>query len=399
MTHIVPPSRLPANVWVLAATQALGMSSTSMMILISGLLGTQLAPNAKLATLPTAMVVVGTATSALWVPLLLQRIGRKRGTLAGFIAALLATLCGGLATIHGSFALLLAASYGFGMGVAFWQQLRFAALECVADPKRYGAVLSLMMSGGLASAFLGPEIGASGRDLFSTSFTGSFVLQAGLLVVGLIVFQFYREPPRVVHAVEDVARPLGVIVRSPRFLIAALAAAGGFGVMSFIMTATPINMNELCGIPLADTKRVIQGHIIAMFAPSLVSGWLLARFGITRLMAAGAAAYGVVIVIGLIGQELMHFWGSLLLLGVGWNFLFICGTAQLPACHTPSEKFKTQAANDLLVFGSQAIASLSAGWFLFGFGWSVLLMAAVPVVLGLIALAWWRTRLPALPNR
>ena len=173
MTQALPPSRLPANVWILAATQALGMSSTSMMILISGLLGTQLAPSAKLATLPTAMVVVGTATSALWVPLVLQRIGRKRGTLAGFAAALLATLCGGLATTQASFALLLAAGYGFGVGVAFWQQLRFAALECVVDPKRYGAVLSLMMSGGLASAFLGPEIGARGRDLWGPSLTGS----------------------------------------------------------------------------------------------------------------------------------------------------------------------------------------------------------------------------------
>ncbi len=395
MTPAPASTRLPANIWVLAGTQALGMSSTSMMILISGLLGTQLAPTPKLATLPTSMVVVGTASSALWVPLLLARLGRKRGTFCGFAAALLATLCGGLATVQHSFPLLLLAGYLFGAGVAFWQQLRFAALECVADPRRYGAVLSFMMSGGLASAFLGPEMGERGRDLFGTTFTGSFVLLAGLLLVGLALFQFYREPPQFTHAVDDVARPLSAIVRTPRFLIAALTAAGAFGVMSFIMTATPINMNELCGIPLTDTKRVIQGHIFAMFAPSLVSGWLLTRFGITRLMAIGGIAYLVVIGIGLAGQELIHFWGTLLLLGFGWNFLFICGTAQLPACHTPAEKFKTQAANDLLVFGSQAIASLSAGWFLFGYGWSVLLLAATPVTVGLLALTWWRTRLPA----
>ncbi|MCF3648914.1 MFS transporter [Synoicihabitans lomoniglobus] len=384
--------RLPTNVWVLAVTQAFGMSTVSMMALVAGLLGTTLAPTPKLATLPTAMIVIGTASSMLWVPFLLQAWGRKRGTLVGFAAAFLACGLGAAAAVRGSFPLLLACGYGMGIGIAFWQQLRFAALESVDDPQRYGTVLAVMMMGGLTSAFLGPEMGALGRDLWPQAFAGSFLLVAGLLALGLIAFQFFQEPPRQASTDRSEARPLRVIARSPRFLIAAGSAAVGFAVMSFVMTATPINMHELCGIELADTKRVIQAHIIAMFAPSLASSWLMSRFGLSRMMAMGAGMFGVVVLIGLLGQELMHFWGSLLLLGIGWNFLFVGGTALLPTCYRPSEKFKVQALNDVIVFSTQAIASLSAGWFLFSYGWNIMLFTCMPLVLAAWGLARWLRR-------
>jgi MFS family permease len=382
--------RLPANVWVLAATQAFGMSTTSMMVLVSGLLATRIAPTPKLATLPTAILVVGTATSMLWVSPLLQRRGRKRGSLVGFAAAFLAAALGGIAAIRESFILLLLSGYFMGVGVAFWQQLRFAALESVGDPQLYASALALMMTGGLVSAFLGPEVGARGRDLFAQPFAGSFALLAVVLACGLIVFQFFKEPARIVHANQQPARPLRDIVQTPRFIIPAFTAAIGFGVMSFVMTATPINMREICGIDLVDTKHVIQGHIVAMFAPSLVSGWLINRFGLNRMIGVGAALFAVVVIIGLGGQQLMHFWGSLLVLGVGWNLLFVGGTALLPASYTPAEQFKAQAANDLVVFGSQAVASLSAGWFLFSFGWNVMMFACIPFVIGVFGLVLWK---------
>ncbi|MBP6506000.1 MAG: MFS transporter [Opitutaceae bacterium] len=390
-----PPhsTRLPANVWVLAATQSIGMSTVSMMALVSGLLGTAIAPTPKLATLPTAMIVVGTATSMLWVPLLLQKWGRKRGTLVGFAAAFLAIGLGATAAMHESFLLLLVCGYGMGIGIAFWQQMRFAALESVDDPQRYGSVLTVIMTGGLASAFFGPELGALGRDLLPQPFAGSFILVAGLLVIGLIIFQFFREPPRRITTDSEPARSLSSLVRTPRFLIASLAAASGFGVMSFIMTATPINMNELCGIGLDDTKHVIQSHIVAMFAPSLVSGWLIGRFGISRLLAIGAALFATVVFIGLRGQHLVHFWGSLVLLGIGWNFLFVGGTALLPTAYRPAERFKAQAINDVVVFGTQAIASLSAGWFLFSYGWNIMLYSCVPILLGAFGLSIWLRKL------
>ncbi|MCC5023760.1 MAG: MFS transporter [Candidatus Synoicihabitans palmerolidicus] len=241
-----------------------------------------------------------------------------------------------------------------------------------------------------------PRSEAYGRDLLSQDYAGSFLLVAGLLLFGLITFQFFREPPRMIsNAVSDV-RPLATIVRSPHFIIASLTAAIGFGVMSFIMTATPINMHEICGIGLIDTKRVIQAHILAMFSPSLISGWLMNRFGISRMIAVGTGIFGAVLCIGLLGRELIHFWGSLVLLGIGWNLLFVGGTALLPACYAPSERYKVQATNDLVVFGSQAIASLSAGWFLFSFGWNVLLLSCIPFIL--IALARWQHRVDLTPE-
>lgn len=364
-----------------------------MMVLVSGLLATRIAPDPKLATLPTAMIVLGTATTMFWASPLLQHLGRKRGTLTGFAAAFLASGIGGLAAMRESFGLLMVCGYLFGVGIAFWQQLRFAALESVGDPRRYASALALMMMGGLVSAFLGPEVGARGRDLFAQPFAGSFLLVAGLLVCGIVVFQFFREPPRIAFADPGTARPLRAVVQSPRFLIAAFLAAIGFGVMSFIMTATPINMQEICGFTLADTKRVIQGHVVAMFAPSLVSGWLINRFGLNRMLGVGALLFSAVVIIGLAGAQLLHFWGSLLVLGVGWNLLFVGGTALLPGSHTPAEKYKAQAANDLIVFGSQALASLSAGWFLFSFGWNVMLYTCVPFVLAAFALVLWQIRL------
>lgn len=386
-------NRLPANVWVLAATQAFGMSTTSMLVLVGGLLATRIAPTPKLATLPNAMVVIGTATSMLWAPRLLGRLGRKRGSLAGFAASFIGCTFGGLAAVQESFGLLLACGFLLGVGVAFWQQMRFAALESVSDPALYAPAVSAMMMGGLVSAFLGPEVGAQGRDLFAQPFAGSFLLLAVVLACGLIVFQFFKEPPRAAIVDSHMARPVGAIVRTPRFIIAAFTAAIGFGVMSFVMTATPINMQELCGIGLADTKRVIQGHIVAMFAPSLVSGWLIARFGHGRMIAAGAAMFAIVVVVGLLGQQLMHFWGSLLLLGVGWNLLFVGGTSLLPFSYAPAEKFRAQAANDVVVFGSQAVAGLSAGWFLFSFGWNAMMIACVPFILAAFALVAWKARL------
>lgn len=386
-------ARLPGNVWVLAATQALGMSAGSMMVLVSGLLGARIAPTPTLATLPIAMLVVGTAMSMLWAPTLLQRWGRKRGTYIGFVVSLVAAGLGVLAAVRESFELLLISGYGLGVGTAFWQQLRFAALETVGDASRYPSVLALMMTGGLVSAVLGPEIGARGEGLLAQPFAGSFLLLAAMFGCALLVFSSYREPPRVSVVDAEGARPVSVIVRSPRFLVAALIAAIGFGVMSFVMTATPIAMQDMCGFDLTSTKHVIQGHIIAMFAPSFASGWLMTRFGLNRMLGVGAALFAAVVAIGLVGRELVHFWGGLLVLGLGWNLLFVGGTALLPASHRPAEKFRAQAANDLIVFGAQALAGLLAGWFLFSFGWNMLLATCVPFILAAFGLVYWQHRL------
>lgn len=373
---------LPANVWILAASQSLAMSMVPMMILVSSLLAANIASDESWVTLPIALVVVGTASATIPVAFTMKRFGRKRSGYVGFGFGLLACGFGFFAAIEASFACLLASSYSMGVAAAFGQQFRFAALESVKDPANYGPALSAFMTGGLLAAYLGPEIGAAGQDLIDSphGFAGSFALLSGVLLLAVVLFSFFKEPERKLEQGVSADRPLFDIVKSPAFLIAASAAALSYAVMSFIMTATPITMHEVCGYSLADTKRVIQGHIISMFLPSIFSGWLMKRFGPGKLMMAGVFAYVLVLVIGLQGQALVHFWGALILLGVGWNFLFASGTALLPLAYKGNERYKAQAANDFTVFGCQAIVALSAGWFLYSFGWSVLLMSCVPLV-------------------
>jgi len=387
-------TKLPRNVWILSACQAFGMSAGSMMILVGGLLAAKIAPSPKLATLPLAMIIVGTASSTIWVAMLLRRFGRKRGSHVGFAFSLLAAGLGYLAAAQSSFSLLVASGISMGVAVAFWQQFRFAALESISDPALYGPALSVMMGGGLIAAFLGPEIGARGDQIFPhlPHYGGSFLLLGGLILIAVIIFQFYHEIPIKVDATAAPGRPLLEIIRSPKFFIPSLCAAIGFGVMSFVMTATPLTMYEVCGFELSDTKKVIQSHIVAMFLPSLISGALMKRFGVGHVMAVGAALYAAVVIIGLGGQQLMHFWGSLILLGIGWNFLFMGGTALLPQSYQSNERFKAQAANDFFVFGSQAVASLSSGWFVFTFGWSGLMFACLPFLISALGLSIWQAR-------
>lgn len=373
---------LPANVWILAASQSLAMSMVPMMILVSSLLAAKIASDESLVTLPIALVVVGTASSTIPVAFAMKLWGRKRSGYIGFGFGLIACGFGFYSAMEASFGFLLVSSFCTGVASAFGQQFRFAALESVKDAADYGPALSAFMTGGLIAAYLGPEIGAAGRDLLDSphGFAGSFALLGVVILLAGGVFSFFREPERKVEETLSADRALLSIVKTPAFLIAVSTAALSYAVMSFIMTATPITMHEVCGFDLADTKRVIQGHIIAMFLPSIFSGWLMKKVGPGKLMLVGVLAYGLVLVIGLQGQALVHFWGALILLGVGWNFLFASGTALLPSAYEGNERYKAQAANDFAVFGCQALVALSAGWFLYSFGWAVLLMSCLPLV-------------------
>ncbi|KXU33908.1 multidrug transporter [Cephaloticoccus primus] len=371
------------------------MCATTMMVLVGGLLATRIAPSPKLATVPLAALVVGTAIMAVPAALLLRRFGRKRGSWAGYALGLLGAGLGFLGTLTDGFVLLALAGLCLGMAAAFWQQFRFAALESVADARQHGPALSLLLCGGLLAAFVGPEIGARGDAWFPgwPGYAGAFLLLGGVTLGGLVAFQFfYRETAMAVQKSGAAARHLSAIIQKPAFIIPALGGAIGFGMMTFIMHATPLTMREMCGFDLGSTKQVIQGHIVAMYLPSVFSGGLIRRYGAGRVMMAGALLYIGVVVIGLFGQELVHFWGSLLLLGVGWNFLFMGGTALLPKSYAPAERFKVQAVNDLLVFGAQALASLSSAWFVFTLGWHGLLLGCLPILLLAAALSLWQIR-------
>jgi MFS family permease len=381
------------SVWILAIAGALGLCVAPVVVFIGGIVGANLAPRVELATLPVAFLVVGTALSVLPVTRFMQLYGRKKififGSILSAMAALLASY---FISVHNFWGFTLAVSL-LGGGLAIIQQYRFAAMESVSA-ERIASATSFVLLGGLIAAILGPELAQAGENLFETSFSGSFFLLAFMCLAGGFCLFFYQ-PVETVQAVnaEDVIkieRPLKEIMRAPIFWVAVLAAAIGYAVMSYIMTATPVSMHVMEGHSLSDTKWVIQSHIFAMFLPSFFSGRLIDRFGATKLMIVGLILYAVCIMVALSGQQVMHYWGGLVLLGLGWNFLFVSGTVLLPQSYEPQERFKAQGFNDFFVFGLQAFASLSSGAIIYNFGWENLVLLALPfLLLQLLAMYIW----------
>ncbi len=385
-------SGLPRNVWILTISQALMLSVSSMVVFVGGLVGAQLAPLENLATLPVASIVVGTAVTIPPVTLLMNTIGRRRSFfIIGVYSVLVAALASYAISIS-SFYLFCISTFLFGATYSCVMQFRFASMESVNEeliPK----AASMVLVGGIAAAFLGPEIALFGRDLLKVEFAGSFILLAGLFIIAMFFLTGFRNPipQEITH--DNPQRPLKEIFKQRVFWVSILSATIGYAVMSFIMTATPVSMHVMDGHSLSHTKWVIQSHIVAMFLPSLITAWIIKKLGISKMMITGLVAYLICIAIAFAGKHLGNYWISLILLGVGWNFLFIGATTLLPQCYRPSERFKVQAVNDFVIFGTQAVASLSAGWFIFAVGWKILLLINLPFILFLlIVILQWQTK-------
>ena len=238
---------------------------------------------------------------------------------------------------------------------------------------------------------IGPEVALLGKDLFSAEFAGSFVLLAGVFVIGGLILLALKDSRIEKKEKGQDGRPILRILRQPLVIAAIAASAIGFGVMSFLMTATPISMHHHFGHSLTDTKRVIQSHVAGMYLPSLVSGWLINRFGFQRMMFAGMTALISCLGIAYAAPAFLNFWLALVLLGVGWNFLFVSGTSLLPKGYTSGERFKVQSTHDFLVFSTQAAGSLSSGWFLHHWKWQGVILACLPAI-GLLAIILLLTR-------
>ncbi|PTY38891.1 hypothetical protein BGP77_09030 [Saccharospirillum sp. MSK14-1] len=382
-------SAIPRNLWILIATQAFSMTSAPLVILIGGLVGARLAPSPQLATLPVAVLILATALSTLPASLLMQKFGRRLGFLSGNAVSIFGCLLGFLALNQASFGLLLLATACLGFNIAFVNQYRFAAMESVTS-ERHGQAVSWLLLGGIFAAIVGPEAGARGESLTAAPYAGSFLLLAALQLVSTCLLAFgFRDPVMVAESADADGRPWARLLAQPLLWLALLSGAVAYSVMSLVMTAAPISMHEFDHHSLSMTKGAIQAHILAMFLPSLATATLIRRFGPQVLMVTGLVIYAGMVVVGLSGRSLGHYGGSLILLGIGWNFLFVAGTALLPRTYVGKERFRVQAVNDFLVFGTQAIASLGAGWFLFQFGWNTLIWVTVPLVVGLALLALW----------
>ena len=384
---------MPRNVWVLTLAQAFAMSATPMMMLLGGLIGVELAPTPALATLPIAMMVIGVALSVIPVSRLMHRFGRKRVFIFGACGGALAGIVAAIATQTHWFSLFCFSGFMLGTSGAIVQQYRFAAMESVEAIDGAKAA-SRVLVGGLVAAFVGPELAVFGSSLITEPYVGAFLFLTLVCLIAAAVLSFYHEPVQAsssVHEPVSDGRPLANILSQPQIWTAIGAATIGYGMMSFVMTATPLHMHHMEHHSLADTKWVIQSHIIAMYFPSLFSGYLMAKFGPKKMMLAGLFAYGVTISVALMGHDLLNYWVALVLLGIGWNFLFVGGTVLLPHYYERDERFKVQSFNDAFVFGSQAIASLSAGWVLHNLGWEVMLVSCIPLIaIHLCLMAWGR---------
>jgi len=375
-----------SNVIILALTSTFAFSTTAMLMLVGSLVGSELAPSADWATLPIAMMVVGTAIGIFPVTRLMSTLGRKHTLWIFFIVNIFICLLASHSLVIKSFGLFCFCATMIGFGNAALQQIRFAAMESVT-PTHVVTAASIVMLSGVFAAIIGPELAVLGRTLTEVDYQGSFWLVAGNILIATFVLFFYKDIDIKKSTERESSRSIKLIIKSPSFRLAVASAAIGYIVMSFVMTGTPISMHNHFGHSLSDTKWVIQSHIAAMFLPSLITPWLFRLFGIRGLMTIGLACYGLTIIVGLIDSSVMGFWFQLVILGIGWNFLFISGTTLLPRTYLKGEKFKAQAFNDSVVFSTQAIASLSAGWAISTTSWqAMLLVCLMPIGFMLVTL-------------
>jgi predicted MFS family arabinose efflux permease len=359
-----------------------------MVLLIVGVTGAELSPSPALGNLPITITIVGVALFTIPATMLMKRFGRKKGFVGSSLFTALAALLAAYALWTRSFLLLCTAMIFMGSNMAFVNQYRFAAAESV-EAQHVSKAVSFVLLGGVIAAILGPEIAKRTKDWLDYGlYTGSFVALAILFIIVAVLLLFLREAAPQEDSASGQKRPLKVVVAQPTYLVAVLAGVISFGVMSFMMTATPSSMHRIDGYSLGQTGLVIQSHGIAMFLPSLFTGFIIARLGVMRVMGVGTVILFVSVAIAAVDRTFMHYWGALVLLGLGWNFVFVGATVLLTRSYRASERFQAQGVNDFLIFGIQAFTSLLAGAVISYAGWKVLSLLNLPFLfLLLLAIA------------
>jgi len=384
-------SQLPKNITVLFLAQPLVSASAPIMVFIGSILSSKMASDPSFVTLPLGIMVAGTASATIPAAMLAKRLGRRVATILGFCHVLVGSILAGIAVIQLSFVLFCMAAYLIGMSAAFVQQMRFAAIESVEDKKDINKALSILMFAGIFSAMIGPEVAMLGSNIFADSigFASAFFGLAIMSIISMLIMLNFKNTiiPEVEVSLPE--RPLLTIVKQPVFIIALSAAALSYGLMSYIMTSTPLSMHQVHGHSLSDTKWVIQSHIAAMYLPSLITTWLSKKIGIRYLLLVGSFMFAVVVVIAQSGHSVLHYWWALIALGVAWNFLFFSGTSLLHNSYQEHEKHKVQAVNDFSVFTFQGASSLMAGWVLFNYGWMGVVYSAIPFVLVMFIISFY----------
>jgi len=386
------------QILLLVTCQALLYINNVALVAVNALVGMALAPTPLAATLPLTTYIAGSALTTLPASLAMGRWGRRAGFVFGAATGFAGAAIAAIGVTQASFALLCAGTFVIGLYNAFAQYLRFAAAE-VADayaPELKERAISWVLAAGLAGGVIGPQIGKLTRDAMPAEFAGTYAAMAVVALVACIVASRLRIPQSQAASGRGQARPLAQIAAQPAFIVAVLVGALSYGAMNLLMTATPLAMS-VCGFGYPQAADVIMWHVIAMFAPGFFTGALLARFGRERVMLAGCALMFATIAVAHGGLSYWHFWIALVLLGLGWNFMFTGATALLTTTYHAAEKARVQGVNDLAIFLTMISSSAASGALLSTTGWLDLNLYSLPaIVLAAAALLWLRRR-PPLP--
>jgi MFS family permease len=378
---------LKRNVALLAICQTLLFFSNATLITITAVAGSTLALNKSLATLPVTAWVLGMALATLPASMFMKRFGRR----AGFMVAALIGLAGAALCVFAihrhDFWLLCAGMVMFGVYGGTGLFYRFAAVD-TSPPEFRSTAISLVMAGGLIGGYFGPELSKLTVNLFPIEHLGTYLSIVVYVIATLVVLTMLDIPAPTTDEQYAKGRSLRAIAAQPTFVVAVIGAALGFGMMNFLMVAAPLAM-KAHGHEYNDYALVIQWHVIAMFAPSFFTGFLIKRFGVLNLMFAGVVIFAACIAAALAGITVAHFWVALALLGIGWNFLFIGGTTLLTETYEPAERAKTQGVNDFAITLTQLVTSVTSGWMLERSGWEFVNYLAMPLVATMgFAIVW-----------
>ena len=375
------------NVALLAGCQAMLFTNNVTLISLAALAGFSLADNKALSTLPATAYVVGAALTTLPASFFMRRFGRQTGFQVGTSMGIAGAVVCCLALWLHSFWLLCAGVLVLGVYNAFGQYSRFAAADAATYDFKAKAI-SLVMAGGLVGGIIGPEMSKHTRDMFAVPFLGAYASLIVFCLITMALLAFVRIPQPSVAERHEAVRPLARIMAQPAFIVAVTGSALGYGVMSLLMTVTPLAMG-LCGHAYDSAALVIEWHVIGMFAPSFFTGSLIKRFGVLSVMLAGAALEALCVGVALSGVLVANFWWAMVLLGIGWNFLYVGGTTLLTECYRPSEKAKAQGMHDFLVFLTSASSSFASGLLMNRNGWEMLNYAALPFLAAIGAAITW----------
>jgi len=372
--------KMNKNLFLLTLSQVFGFTAATITVFLSGIIGSEITSIKFLSTLPTALYVVGTAIFTILAAKIMSKVGRRLGFVFAAFGSSAASLLGAFAISQQNFILFCVSCLILGMGAAFNHQYRFAAAESVEKEKAPKAI-SILMLAGIVAAFLGISSANYTKNLIPDYlYVGSYLMLAAFTFMPAIFLFFYKNNGKTKIELNNnySGRRMFEIISQPRFFQAVIASAFAYAVMSYLMTATPMSMHLMEKMSLEKTGLVLQFHVAAMFLPSLITGNLIKKFGHSNVIYIGVLFLVVTIILSLFENSYANYMVALIFLGLGWNFLFISGTSLVVLTYKEEEKFKAQGINDLIVFSTMALASLSAGISLSLTSWTTMNLACIP---------------------